>query len=466
MSLHCGFIVEVKDLKEHPNADKLQIATFFGEDVIVGLDTHLGDIGIYFPCDIQLSPEYCEYNHLCRKKLDGAPDTGYMDPDKRNVTAIKLRGEKSYGIYAPLNSLDYLKINLSKLKIGDTITTLEGHEICKKYIPRSQKKNIGNINKKTKLKKKKIEIAPLLVEHADTEQLAYNLNAFKPGDEIEITLKMHGTSGRTAYVPVAKELKGDNILAKIGLKINPYQKLGKIKTWLYQYGQEHFKVQYGYDYVSGTRRTVLENFDGGFYGSNEFRKPFHDLLKGKLLKGIEIYYEIVGFTTNGTPIMSVADNKKMKDKEFIKTYGPTTTFSYGCLPQGDPQSEMYVYRMTLTNEDGDLFDLSPDYMRKYCEKFNLKTVPLLWKGTIPSQEELGDKTAGEWVKDLAEQFYDGADPIGIVHIREGVVVRILNREKFTAFKHKNFSFKVLEGIIKESAESPDLEEMEDLIENN
>ena len=38
------------------------------------------------------------------------------------------------------------------------------------------------------------QIAPLFTEHCDTEQLAYNLSAFKPGDEIEITLKMHGTS--------------------------------------------------------------------------------------------------------------------------------------------------------------------------------------------------------------------------------------------------------------------------------
>ena len=45
--MHNGFIVEIKDLKPHNNADKLQLATFFGETVIVGLDTKIGDIGIY-----------------------------------------------------------------------------------------------------------------------------------------------------------------------------------------------------------------------------------------------------------------------------------------------------------------------------------------------------------------------------------------------------------------------------------
>jgi hypothetical protein len=34
----------------------------------------------------------------------------------------------------------------------------------------------------------------------------------------------------------------------------------------------------------------------------------------------------------------------------------------------------------------------------------------------------------------------------------------VNRPKFTAYKDKNFAFKVLEGIIKEEAEAPDIEE--------
>ena len=45
---------------------------------------------------------------------------------------------------------------------------------------------------------------------------------------------------------------------------------------------------------------------------------------------------------------------------------------------------------------------------------------------------------------------------------QGVVVRIINRPKFCAYKHKNFSFKVLEGIIKDTAEAPDMEEADGL----
>ena len=63
---------------------------------------------------------------------------------------------------------------------------------------------------------------------------------------------------------------------------------------------------------------------------------------------------------------------------------------------------------------------------------------------------------------LAEKFYDGPDPVGKTHVREGVVCRIVNRPKFSAYKHKNFYFKCLEGIAKAEAEAPDMEEAEEL----
>lgn len=111
----------------------------------------------------------------------------------------------------------------------------------------------------------------------------------------------------------------------------------------------------------------------------------------------------------------------------------------------------------------------------------VKTVPVLWKGTIPKYEDFiyvdkndngecdkGEIThvlptnAGEWILRKAEEYYDGLDPIGKTHVREGVVVRILNRPKFSAYKHKNFSFKVLEGIAKVEADAPDMEEAQEV----
>lgn len=108
-------------------------------------------------------------------------------------------------MYLPITCLSTFG-DITVLKVGDTIDVFNGHEICKKYIPKRPVRTSTETNG-NKTRKKKVPIAPLFAEHADTEQLAYNLSAFKPLDEIEITLKMHGTSQRTAYLPTLKGYK-------------------------------------------------------------------------------------------------------------------------------------------------------------------------------------------------------------------------------------------------------------------
>lgn len=446
--MYNAYVTRIKNLRKHPNADRLQLGECFGNTVCVSLEYTDNQLGIYFPCDGQLSVEFAEVNNLLRKKDDAGNNCGgYMDPNKRNVTAIRLRGEKSDGLFLPLTCLETFG-DVSTLKEGDVINTFNGHEICCKYIPRRSHRQ-GGYSEGNKTRKKKVDVAPLFAEHADTEQLAYNLGAFKPGDEIEITLKMHGTSQRTGYLPVFKGYKRT------------------FKDWLLR---RDGKSIYDWGYVSGTRRTVLDNYDGGYYGSNEFREQHSKTFEGKLWKGETVYYEVVGFTHTGAPIMAEGNNEKL-GKDFVKQYGKTTVFSYGCDPEGEsfkheyadcwdgmnvrefkPQSDIYVYRMTMTNEDGAVVEYTPDFMRYRCEQMGVKTVPVMWKGIIPAHTgdaaaiRLG-QDAGAWIKEKAEQYYDGPDPIGKTHIREGVVVRILNRPKFTAYKHKNHNFKMISGII-------------------
>ncbi len=489
--MYNAYITRIKNLHKHPNADRLQIGECFGNAVIVSMDYEDNQLGVYFPSDGQLSVEFADANNLLRKKDENGNNVGgYMDPDKRNVTAIRLRGEKSDGLFLPISALNYCYAHGDasiELRAGDVIGGLvNGHEICCKYIPRSNTyRNIVTEGNRTR--KKKVAIAPLFKEHADTEQLAYNLGAFKAGDEIEITLKMHGTSQRTGYLPVHAGYK-DSIFRRIINKIRMGLKVRKDwgsdgRNALYN-SLKHGEPVYDYGYVSGTRRVVLENYEGGFYGDNQFREQHSKIFEGKLWKGETVYYEVVGFTTSGAPIMSSASNSKLNDKEFIKQYGKETVFSYGCSPISHatvvdqpygngfaeyvptgPQSDIYVYRMTMTNPDGEVVEYTPDFMRYRCEQMGVKTVPVFWKGIIPSFYEVVSEdgtlvTEGEWIKEKAEKFYDGPDPIGKTHVREGVVVRIINRPKFCAYKHKNWYFKALEGIVKVEAETPDIEEAE------
>lgn len=465
--MYNAYITRIRNLRKHTNADRLLCGECFGNTVIVDLNTQPDELGIYFPVDGRLGLEYAQKNDLLRRKDEnGNPAGGYLDPEKRNIRAMKLRGEKSDGLFMPISSLAGFT-DISKLKEGDTVTILNGVTICEKYIPRTNRRG-GCQSGGNRTRKHKDPLSPLFMEHADTEQLAYNLSAFRPGDQVEITLKMHGTSQRTGYLPVLtgyKRTMWDKLLKRPGKPI------------------------YDWGYVSGTRRVVLDSYDGGFYGSNAFREQHSKNFEGKLHKGETVYYEVVGFTQDGTPIMASCDNKRVGDKEFTKQYGATTTFSYGCTPKGVKtiygsdelgtyqidedwkQSDVYVYRMTMTNEDGDVVEYSPDFMRYRCEQMGVKTVPVFYKGYIPEYFILPDAVgspsaidAGAYIKKLAEDFYDGADPVGKSHVREGVVVRIVNRPKFTAYKHKNISFKILEGIVKDTASAPDMEESQDISE--
>lgn len=71
---------------------------------------------------------------------------------------------------------------------------------------------------------------------------------------------------------------------------------------------------------------TLRSYDGGFYGSNEFRKKYNDMFIGKLPKGMTVYGEIVGWVNEFTPIMPRCTNSKVKDKAFSKQYGHETVF--------------------------------------------------------------------------------------------------------------------------------------------
>ena len=438
------YIARVKNIRPAENADRLNLCEVFGNTTVVDKSVNENDLYVYLPVDGQISEEYGKENDLFRRKdEDGKAAGGFIDPKTRRITAIRLRGNKSDGLVMPLVSLEAFG-DTSGLREGDVVTVFNGHEIACKYIPVRRVAEPGRAGNRTR--KKKVPVAPLFTEHADTEQLVYNLADFRPGDHVELTLKMHGTSQRTGYLPVLKGYKRtllDRILRRDGTPI------------------------YDWGYVTGTRRTVLDDYEGGFYGSNEFREQHSKVFEGKLWKGETVYYEVVGFTTTGQPIMGNCSNKKLGE-DFIKQYGEETVFSYGCDPDGKttlyghddqgtfcieervPQSNIYVYRMTMTNEDGEVVEYTPDFIRYRCEQMGVKYVLAFTRFFVGENDEYS--SIEKEIMEMVEEYCDGPDPIGKTHIREGVVVRIINRPKFTAYKYKNHSFKMISGIAIAAAE--------------
>lgn len=426
---YCGYVTKLKNVRKHPNADRLVLADVFGETVIVSDTAKTDDVVIYFASDGQLSEEYCQKNDLVRRKDEnGNPAGGFLDPVKRNVRIIKLRGEYSDGLVMPLESLAYTGVNINSFAPGDSITVVNGHEICQKYIPRKLEKTNtpGEKHKKTRVEDK--EKAPYFVEHIDTPQLRFCMNNFRPGDVISLTEKVHGTSSRNAYALTFSYKKDffDKIFHRKGKEIQEWK------------------------YLVGTRRTTVKDTTGGYYGTNNFRLDWGHKFKGKLQKGECVFGEIAGYVDKtSTPIMGVVDNKKTKDKEFIKQYGPTTTFTYGCVPG---QSRYFIYRMTYTSPDGYVIEYPFDLVKLRAEQMGFEVVPELDRFIYTTEEDFMAHI---------QKWIDIPSTIDSTHVIEGVVVRAINSPVLRVAKEKSINFKIIEGIMKADADAPDIEEAEE-----
>lgn len=417
-----GLVTKIQNVRKDPNSDRLYLADCFSEGVIVGPDLKTGDLVLYLPTDGEIERWFGNEFCLFRKNEDGSVQGGYLE-NNGHVRAIKLRGNQSSGIVIALDRV-YEKFGDQHWSDGDKVTTINDKEFCRKYIPK--RKSNSTYGVKTSYKGRKAEgiTYPEFSMHTDTEQLAYNFDKFREGDRLNMTLKMHGTSQRS---------------------MNTYAELpnGFFRRLF------HMKKRTKQAYVLGTRRCVVTENSQGYYGNDQFRMPHHEALKPHLEPGMEVFYEVVGYygPNEENTIMPIGDNTKVNDKAFVKQFGKRSIFSYGCEPG---QSKMYIYR--ITSENGER-EWTPDEITAWCDQHGFNRVPVIENFTFTTVEDLQER--------INKYFEDLADPIGRTHVKEGVVIRIVNRRTFTAFKSKTYEFKVIEGIIKETETAPDMEEMQE-----
>ena len=465
------YVCKVKNIRPAENADRLNACEVFGITTIVDKSVNENDLYVYFPTDGQISEEFGKANDLFRRKDEnGNPAGGFIDPVKRNVGAIRLRGNKSEGLILPLTCLAPFG-DISNLAEGDIVSTFNGHVIAEKYVPMHKPRILqptarGERDRKS-AKKCRIKY-PFFAEHIDPPQLRFNMDMFKPGDIICLTEKVHGTSSRNAYQPV---IVGENgfFLTKVIAHSNWLPKKWRMSA------QSHLTPKTEMRYLIGTRRTVLtNNSTGGFYGNDDFRRAWGERFKGKLLPNEECFGEIAGFYKDNyggaVPIMAPGDNTKTKDKAFIKQYGKTTTFSYGCSETGyytygdgsheeRPLNRYFIYRMTYTTPEGVVIEYPWDLVKQRAEQMGFETVPELERFIYTTEEDFLARIA---------KYEDIPSTIDSSHIIEGVVIRKMNGTRFDVAKDKSFNFRVLENLIKVDAEMPDMEEMEEemILEDN
>lgn len=196
---YTAVISRLKRVRNHPNADRLKLATASGEQVIVGIERTEDDIGIYFPSDGCLSHDMCHENNLFS---DGSLNkdkerAAFFSKDGR-VKAQNFRGEKSYGFWIELPSLSWTGVDLSTLKEGLEVTELNGKEVCRKWInPETLRRHGGGNRQKIQ---KRLSNLLMFKEHFDTPHLKRCIGDIPAGATLYISAKAHGCVDRDTIV--------------------------------------------------------------------------------------------------------------------------------------------------------------------------------------------------------------------------------------------------------------------------
>ena len=406
---YCATVVKIEKIVELENCDNVYAAIIMGNQVIVSKNIKVGDIGLFFPVETKLSKDYLSSNNLYRKKeLNSDPEgkPGYFEENGR-IRCVKFRGNKSEGLFMPIDSLSFLSNDI-KFKVGDEFNKIKDVEIADKYVIRNRSKG-SNLSSSGKKSKENKIVDGQFNFHSNTSQLYKNLNQFEPNDLIQITYKLHGTSGISSYILCKKKLKWyEKLLIKIGVNI--------------------IDKEYGYIYSS---RKVIKNpeinTNPSHYYSSDIWGMAHERIKHSLSKGMTFYYEIVGYLPNGLSIQEPYD--------------------YGCE---NTEFKVYIYRITQTNEDGKVYEFSGKQVQDFCKKYGLEVVPELYYGYAKefSDERMTEENWRYKFLDTLKEKYNDKDCYmcnnkvpeeGIVIRKEGIDLEAykLKSNKFYEFETKN-----------------------------
>jgi hypothetical protein len=457
MSYNC-VVTTLTNVRTFPGADRIKLANACGYQVVVGLDNREGEIVGLFVDDGQLSPEYLKANNLVGYvDAEGKRQGGFFSQNGR-VKAQKFRGEKSEAYVASLESFKFTGYDINKLTIGTQFSELNGVPICNKYFTQATK--TATQAKEHSSKAINAQLRAMFPEHKDTTQVRFALDKDLTGLVI-ITHKLHGTSARTGYINYPTELEIKNPIKHLWNVFCDEVLHGPksiLNFWCTDKQVEQLKykpeVQYEWSYIYGTRRVIRGkvNFDP----NADYRNQCAAKLAPAIRKGEVWYYEIVGYEDTGAPIMQTVSTIEM-GKEFVKRFGPTITYKYGCLPG---TWDIYVYRITTQNVDGEVYEIPFNVVKSKCNSAGVKFVPEI------SVVMVNDTNFGDTIQAIKQTIeyhteeVDIAEPIDESHIREGICIRVENMEtgKSTIWKNKTFAFKVLEGIAKNDENYVDTEE--------
>lgn len=374
---YAAVVTSIKSLTELEGCDNVVGTPLFGFQGVVSKDTVVGSLGLFFPAETQLSEEYASKNNLYRHSDLNEDENakGYIE-DNRRVKAMKFRGHRSDCLFMPLESLSYIKkLDISKLKEGDTFDRIGDHEICKKYV-------IQRTRREQRLEKNKEKFIRVdkkfLPEHYDSDNYFRNADTIPPEREVIVTQKLHGTSIRVGNTIVRRRLNlFEQVAKRLGVQVKESE----------------------FDYVFGSRKVIkdVNNPNQNHFYSVDIWSEEGKKLEGILPQGFILYGELIGWTPEGAPIQK--------------------NYTYQ-VPHGT--ADLYIYRVAVVNADGFVLDLAWDQVTEFCRDRGLRTVPLLWRG------KYGDLEVQSFIdKRFQDEGYAGVVPLDKESpVDEGICIRV------------------------------------------
>lgn len=406
-------IVKLENLRPHPNADKLQLCSIQGNNVIVSLDAKEKDVYVYFPLECAINKEFLSWsNSFSDKNLNVDKEaTGFFN-SKGRVRAVKLRGVPSEGYAVPVERfLAWIDdtLYLKEEWIGQEFDSYDDILVCEKYVNPLTLKKKDKVNNKKQGKK---AVESKLIEnqfhfHIDTPQLKKLVSNVSPDDYISITKKYHGTSAVVSKVLCKRKLNWmEKFLKQLGVNI----------------------VDTEYDLVYSSRRVIKNSDVRGdsvqhFYTSDIWGDAAK-FLDSSLEPGITLYLEIVGY---------------VKEGGFIQP-----KYDYGCSPG---KFDVYVYRVTHTDCDGRVFEYSPSQVDEYCQRKGIKSVKTLYYGRAKDLFDLD--VHKHWHQNFLEKMIETYLEKNCEICKnkvpdEGIVLRRDVPNQIDVYKLKSFKFLQME----------------------
>jgi RNA ligase (TIGR02306 family) len=188
-------VLEIEDLRPHPDADRLELATLGGWQIVCGKGLYQnGDRVVYVTPDSLITEDLADLlgvrQHLSSvKNSDGSFVTDDNGNTMLRVRQAKLRGEPSFGTTIPKDivwSLSSEHCDIDTLDIGTNLAYELG---ILKYEP-AMRSSAGDAEVDH----------PLFPKYTSIENLRNFPNVLKEGELVNITEKIHGTNCRVGLI--------------------------------------------------------------------------------------------------------------------------------------------------------------------------------------------------------------------------------------------------------------------------